>query len=983
MSEKMYPIPFKSLMNWVVTEYAMSGEIFGVHKAYKASGKSLPIFGERIETPFGPAAGPNSQLAQNIIASYFAGARFFEVKTVQKMDGAELAACVPRPCILANDEGYNQEWSTELTVPQAMDEYIKAWCALKVLSKVYGLGDPNGFVFNMSVGYDLEGIKGEKVNTYLEGMMDANKTAIFGECKAVLKEMFPQESDFIDAISPRVSGSVTVSTLHGCPPDEIERIASYLISEKHLHTFVKCNPTILGYETARKTLDSMGYDYIVFDEHHFNEDLQWADAVPMFERLQALADKNGLEFGLKLSNTFPVDTTRGELPNDEMYMSGRSLFPLTIEMCHRISRQFKGRMRISFAGGAEYFNCDRLFSAGIWPITVATTILKPGGYNRLLQMVEKVESMPYKAFDGTDTEAICEMSAASHTDYHHVKPIKPLPKRKSEKNVPWIDCFSAPCKGGCPIEQDIPEYVELCRKGLYGPALKLITEKNPLPFLTGTICAHRCQNKCSRNFYEESVQIRDTKLVAARNGYSALMASIKKPAKVAGKKAAIIGGGPTGISAAYFLGRAGIETTIFERERCLGGVPRHVIPSFRIANETIEKDIALMQKYDVEVKCGAPAPSVDELKKMGYTHILFAVGAWKPGKLDIAGDVAGAIQWMKGVKAGNISVRGNVVVVGAGNTAMDAARLAKRSGAENVTIVYRRTKKYMPADEHELALAIADGVSFAELAAPVKQADGKLVCEKMALGEADASGRRSPVATGELFEIPCDLVISAVGEQVDDALMAANGIEVDKKGRPAFRTNIEGVYAAGDATRGPATVVEGIADAARFAEEVIGAPHTYEIPAAAYVTKAEAIAKKGILLMSKDACCEGKRCLQCHTVCENCVDSCPNRSNVAIVMADGSHQIVHVDKMCNECGNCTQFCPYASEPCHDKFTLFQTAEDMADSHNAGVLFLGDDKVRVRTFGEPKEYDLSKNNDLPADLEKLIVTLRDKYSYLFA
>ena len=983
MSEKMYPIPFKSLMNWVVTEYAMSGEIFGVHKAYKASGKSLPIFGERIETPFGPAAGPNSQLAQNIIAAYFAGARFFEVKTVQKMDGADLAACVPRPCILANDEGYNQEWSTELTVPQAMDEYIKAWCALKVLSKVYGLGDPNGFVFNMSVGYDLEGIKGEKVDTYLNGMMDATKTAIFGECKAVLKELFPQESDYIDAISPCVSRSVTVSTLHGCPPDEIERIASYLISEKHLHTFVKCNPTILGYETARTILDGMGYDYIVFDDHHFREDLQWADAVPMFERLQALADKNGLEFGLKLSNTFPVDTTRGELPNDEMYMSGRSLFPLTIEMCHRISRQFKGKMRISFAGGAEYFNCDKLFAAGIWPITVATTILKPGGYNRLLQMVEKVESMPYKAFDGTCTEAICEMSAASHTDYHHVKPIKPLPKRKSEKNVPWIDCFTAPCKGGCPIEQDIPEYVELCRKELYGPALKLITEKNPLPFLTGTICAHRCQNKCTRNFYEESVQIRNTKLVAAYHGYEALMASIRKPAKVAGKKAAIIGGGPTGIAAAYFLGRAGIETTIFEREACLGGVPRHVIPSFRIANETIEKDIALMQKYDVEVKCGAPAPSVDELKKMGYTHILFAVGAWKAGKLDIPGDVAGAIQWMKGVKAGNIAVGGNVVVVGGGNTAMDAARLAKRSGAKNVTLVYRRTKKYMPADEHELALALQDGVAFAELAAPVAQADGVLKCEQMKLGEADASGRRSPVGTGEFFTVPCDLVISAVGEQVDDALMSANGIELDKKGRPAFKTNVEGVYAAGDATRGPATVVEGIADAARFAEEVIGAAHTYEIPAAAYITKADAIAKKGTLLMSKDACCEGKRCLQCHTVCENCVDSCPNRANVSIAMADGSHQIVHVDKMCNECGNCTQFCPYASEPCHDKFTLFQTAEDMVDSKNAGVLFLGGDMVRVRTFGEPKDYDLSKDNDLPADLEKLIVTLRDKYSYLFA
>ena len=982
MSEKMYPIPFASLMNWVVTEYAQSGDIFGVHKKYEATGKSLPIFGERIETPFGPAAGPNSQLAQNIIAAYFAGARFFEVKTVQKMDGADLAACVPRPCILAADEGYNQEWSTELTVAQAQDEYIKAWCALKVISKVYGLGDPDGFVFNMSVGYDLEGIKGRKVNSYIDNMMDASRTAQFKECKKVLAELFPAERDFIAHISPRVSRSVTVSTLHGCPPQEIERIASYLLTKKHLHTFVKCNPTILGYKTARSILDSMGYDYIVFDEHHFNEDLQWEDAVPMFERLQKLADKEGLEFGLKLSNTFPVDTTRGELPNDEMYMSGRSLFPLTIEMCNRISRAFGGKMRISFAGGAEYFNCDKLFAAGIWPITVATTILKPGGYNRLLQMVEKVEPMEYRAFAGTDSAAISDLAASARTNYHHLKPIKPLPSRKSTEQVPWLDCFIAPCKGGCPIEQDIPEYLELCRKGLYGPALKLITEKNALPFITGTICAHRCQGKCSRNFYEESVHIRDTKLLAAQKGYNALMASIKLPERVEGKRVAIIGGGPTGIAAAYFCGRAGIETTIFERERCLGGVPRHVIPSFRIANETIEKDIALMQKYDVEVKCGAPAPSVEELKKLGYTHILFAVGAWKPGKLDIPGDVAGAIQWMKGVKAGNIAVGGNVVVVGGGNTAMDAARLAKRSGAKNVTLVYRRTKKYMPADEHELALALQDGVAFAELAAPVAQADGVLKCEQMKLGEADASGRRSPVGTGEFFTVPCDLVISAVGEQVDDALMSANGIELDKKGRPAFKTNVEGVYAAGDATRGPATVVEGIADAARFAEEVIGAPHTYEIPAAAYITKADAIAKKGTLLMSKDACCEGKRCLQCSTVCENCVDSCPNRANVAIAMADGSHQIVHVDKMCNECGNCTQFCPYASEPCHDKFTLFQTAEDMVDSKNAGVLFLGGDMVRVRTFGEPKDYDLSRDNDLPADLEKLIVTIRDKYSYLF-
>ena len=170
--------------------------------------------------------------------------------------------------------------------------------------------------------------------------------------------------------------------------------------------------------------------------------------------------------------------------------------------------------------------------------------------------------------------------------------------------------------------------------------------------------------------------------------------------------------------------------------------------------------------------------------------------------------------------------------------------------------------------------------------------------------------------------------------------MADNGIALEKKG-PAFQTNVEGVWCAGDAHRGPATVVEGIADAAAFAEIVIGKPYEYEIPQEAYVTKADAIAKKGVLKTAQSACCEGSRCLDCSTVCENCVGSCPNRANVVIVMPDGRHEILHVDKSCNECGNCTQFCPYASEPCHDKFTLFQTAEDMDESTNAGVLFMSE------------------------------------------
>ena len=981
MSELMTPIPFRELMTWITTEYQRDGSVFGVHKPYKAGTKKLPIFSETIETPFGPAAGPNTQLAQNIIAGYFAGARFFELKTVQKMDGADLAACISRPCILAEDECYNCEWSTELYVQQAFEEYVKAWCALKIMAKVYGLGDPNGFVFNMSVGYDLAGIQGEKIDNFLNGMIDASATPIFQECIKVLKEFFPQESAYIDTITPHVSGSVTVSTLHGCPPDEIERIASYLIEKKHLHTFVKCNPTILGYETARSILDGMGYDYIAFDDHHFKEDLQYEDAVPMFHRLQALADANGLEFGLKLSNTFPVDVKQNELPSEEMYMAGKSLFPLTTTMAARISKEFGGRLRISYAGGADAFNIDKLFACGIWPITMATTELKPGGYQRFVQIGDKLDALEFKPFTGVDVGAIEALAQAARSDKYHVKDIKPLPRRKLYEKVPLMDCFTAPCKGGCPIQQDIPEYIELCRKGQYASALRLITEKNPLPFITGTICAHRCQTKCTRNYYDESVQIRATKLVAAERGYDAYMAKVKAPVPVTdGRKVAVIGGGPTGMSAAYFLGRAGIPVTIFEKADRLGGVVRQVIPAFRISDAAIDKDVALMEKMGVQVRLNTPAPTVSELKAKGYTHIFFAVGAWKAGRLDIPGNVVPVIGWLKGLKAGKDVSLGHVAVVGGGNTAMDAARAALRAGAKSSTLVYRRTKKYMPADAEELELAIADGVEFLELVAPVEQSGGALKCEKMRLGDPDEKGRRKPVPTGEFVEIPCDTVISAVGEKVESELFTANGINVDERGIPGFKTNLEGVYVGGDAMRGPATVVEGIADAQGFADAVLGEAYKFSIPGHAKATREAAIAKKGILCES--AKCEGERCLSCNVVCQVCADVCPNRANVVIQLPDGRHQILHVDRMCNECGNCAIFCPYDSAPYRDKFTLFQTKEGFDESvNNSGFLPLGGRKVLVRLNGKVFEADLDGKNDLPPDVEVFVLTVLTKYAYL--
>lgn len=980
MSELMTPIPFRRLMTWLTSEYRREGSVFGVYRPYFAGQKSLPIFGERIETPFGPAAGPNTQLAQNIIAGYFAGARFFELKTVQQMDGPELAACVKRPCILAGDECYNCEWSTELYVSQAFDEYVKAWCALKMISRLYGLGEPDGFVFNMSVGYDLAGIRSGKIDAFLNGMKDASGTPVFRECLATLKALFPRESAYIDTISPKISRSVTVSTLHGCPPDEIERIAAYLITEKGLHTFVKCNPTILGYKTARAILDEMGYDYVSFDERHFNEDLQYADAVPMFRRLKALAASKGLEFGLKLSNTFPVDVKNGELPSEEMYMAGKALFPLTVEMANRLSRDFDGRL--SYSGGADYFNIDKLFSLGIWPVTMATTELKPGGYQRFTQIAEKLEKLPFVPFTRVDRAAAARLAEEAKTDRHHRKAVKPLPQRKLAAKVPLLDCFTAPCKGGCPIEQDIPEYLELVRKGQYASALRLILEKNPLPFITGTICAHRCMTKCTRNFYDLPVHIRDAKLVAAERGYEAVYAGFKRPAPAGTDvKAAIVGGGPTGMAAAFFVAREGVPVTVFEKSDRLGGIVRQVIPGFRISDEAIEKDASFLRALGVEIKLNTEAPSLARLQEMGYTHVLYAVGAWKAGTLDIP--AVPVIGWLRDMKAGKDVPLGHVAIVGGGNTAVDASRAALRAGAKSSTLVYRRTRKYMPADAEEVELAMAEGVRFLELAAPKEQRDGRLVCEKMRLGDPDASGRRSPEPTGEFCEIDCDTVVSAVGEKVDPAVFAANGIELDGNGRPAFRTNVENVFAAGDAMRGPATVVEGIADARAFAGAVTGSARNRAISAHARAGRNEALAKKGVLCDSARS--EGDRCLSCNVVCQVCADVCPNRANAVVTLPDGSRQILHIDQMCNECGNCATFCPYDSAPYRDKFTLFAAREGFdVSAGNPGFLPLGGNRVLVRLDGKVFESDLDDpENGLPAGIEALILTVLREYGYLIS
>ena len=995
MSEVMTPMSFEQLVEWVLQEKKKRGTVFGQHHAYRADGThNRTMFGRTLETPIGPAAGPHTQMTQNIVAAYYAGSRFFELKTVQIMDGEELAACINRPCIKADDEGYNCEWSTELTVPQAMEEYIKAWFLLKVIAKEFGLGDMNGFQFNVSVGYDLAGIQSPKVDTFLNSMKHAEDTEIFKHCKAYLLEhadWFEHvTTEDIEQIPPEICNSVTLSTLHGCPPQEIERIAMYLLTEKGFHTFVKCNPTLLGYEFARKTMDEMGYDYIQFGDFHFKDDLQYEDAVPMLTRLMNTAKERNLEFGVKITNTFPVDVKQNELPSEEMYMSGKSLYPLSISLAAKLAKEFDGRLRISYSGGADYYNIERIVDAGIWPVTVATTLLKPGGYQRLTQMAKLLdkENAP---FEKVDAESAGKLAEEAVKDPHHVKAMKPLPSRKMKKEVPLMDCFVAPCKEGCPIHQDITTYLQLVGEEKYEEAMEVITEKNPLPFITGTICAHNCMSKCTRNFYETPVHIREMKLKAAENGYEALLEKLPVPAVTKAGKAAVIGGGPAGMAAAYFLRKGGMEVTLFEAKESLGGVVRHVIPPFRISEDAIEKDAEILRKMQVDIRCNTKVESLEELKKQGYTKIVLAVGAPVQGSLKLeSGMPKNALEFLAEFKQtdGKVSLGKHVVVIGGGNTAMDTARAAKRNaGVEHVYLIYRRTRRYMPADEEELVMALEDGVEFKELLSPVKLENGQLFCKVMQLSDYDVSGRRGVTETGETVWVPADTVIAAVGEKVPTDWYQANGLAVSEKGRlyvdeKTLKTSDDNVYAAGDGLYGPATVVEAIRDGRKVAEAIAGEVLARDFDKLAEEEKV--YAKRGVLKEEQKETKEAGRCLGCSTICENCVEVCPNRANIAI-QGPGmeKHQIIHVDYLCNECGNCKSFCPYSSAPYLDKFTLFETEADMENSKNQGFAVLDQEtrRCKVRFFGKTFIWEPEKPAALPDGLGRMIETVCRDYSYL--
>ena len=380
---RLSPYPFSSLIRRLFRELERRKAIFGLPARAFFTGDptidlSVRVHGRRVSTPFGPAAGPHTQLAQNIVLSWLAGGRVIELKTVQVND----AITVPRPCIDVQTVGYNVEWSQELRLDESIEEYTKASMLIGMLAASGWLparADATDTVFDLSVGYDFDGIASARVRRFIDTMMDAS--SVVERLRREIPDEFRELRDI--PFPTRLSRSVTLSTFHGCPPEDIERIATFLLREVGVAVTIKFNPTLLGREDTMRVLhDRLGYAEIDVPDDAFERDTTWDAAVGMLKRLQPVAAAAGAGLGVKFTNTLLVKNHRPVFAQPEMYLSGPPLHVLAMHLVRRFRRQFADAFPISFSGGIDRTNFSDAVALGLVPVTACTDLLKPRGYAR-------------------------------------------------------------------------------------------------------------------------------------------------------------------------------------------------------------------------------------------------------------------------------------------------------------------------------------------------------------------------------------------------------------------------------------------------------------------------------------------------------------------------------------------------------------------------------------------------------------------------
>ena len=774
MSGKFYPLKIEKLFKMIFFELNKKESVLGIDKSLFFSPTennkkiSMVRYGERMDTPLGVAAGPQTQMAQNIITAWLTGSRYIELKTVQTLDELEIS----KPCIDVEDEGFNCEWSQELTLEQSFREYLKAFILIHILQDYFQHPRSNslGTIFNMSVGYDFQGIQKANVQKFFRNMKDAKK-----EKDVYLKRLLPFYPRLKDIHIPDlVSNNITLSTMHGCPSGEIEKIGRYLIDDLGLHTTIKLNPTLNGKDEVRQILNrDLGYHNIVVPDLAFEHDLKFHEAKTIIKNLKQVAADKGVDFSIKLTNTLECENNKEYFDAQSakhMYMSGRALHVLAINLACKLQDEFKGTLDLSFCAGVDALNVADVLSLNIKPVTICTDLLKPGGYGKTYQYIENInqrmkdlcannlEELVLKTACENDLKKAALINLFKYKDQlrnnkRYAKSSFPYKNIKSNRPLTMVDCIQAPCAETCKANQNVPEYMRKTVSGEFDKGLLEIMKTNPLPNITGLACDHKCEDRCTRINYDNPLHIREIKRFLASNATIQTVLNGQKKLK----KIAIIGGGPCGLSAAHYLSKVGFRVEIFESREIVGGMVTNILPNFRTIKDLVNFDIDKIKELGVMVHTGTSIDNDSALNEIitDFNYVIFSIGSPEAKSLGVENeDVEGVINFLdflEQVKKEKINkLPKKVAVIGGGNSAIDAVRTAKRlmSKDDTLFLIYRRTFKDMPADREEIKELLDEKITVMELTNPkkiiinntTKKIEG-LTCVKTEITGVDSLGR--------------------------------------------------------------------------------------------------------------------------------------------------------------------------------------------------------------------------------------------------
>jgi len=409
---ELKPLNFRFHLESILEEFSTYSSIYGYSSKYFLNPDSkfdysVELYGKKAASPLGPAAGPHTQLTQNIILSWLHGSRIIELKTIQVLDSLQ----IPRPCIDMRNVGYNVEWSQELSLTESFSEYAAAWTLIHLLPhcEIFEAAPDSSFyhtIFDMSAGYDLAGISSSAVGQWLKNMADARQ-----EIEAQL-DTLPVKFDHLKnlKIPSQISDSITLSTFHGCPANEIEDIVRHLILKHDMNVIVKMNPTLAGFDFTQNLLNNtLGYRHIELQPDAFERDLSFEQAVPMMQRLQNLAREKGKTVGAKFTNTLVVKNNEYYFNEPERYLSGPPLYVLAMHLVQKFRKSVGADFPVSFSGGINKDNFTEAVACNMAPVTTCTDLLKKGGYKKLFYYMDKLK----QAMENTGTSNLNDFIRSS------------------------------------------------------------------------------------------------------------------------------------------------------------------------------------------------------------------------------------------------------------------------------------------------------------------------------------------------------------------------------------------------------------------------------------------------------------------------------------------------------------------------------------------------------------------------------------------